>query len=188
MDLFRSESLILIFYSIVLFPGNSSHYRINGITVTYARYVKELEKIGIVTKARNCLVFQVGWQYLKCFKWLICKIYGGGTFTTFIIQLVNPSAFPQGAVESIALKDPKERTKMFEQISQSIEFAADYEKKKEALLKAKEDTQFHFNKKTSATVEKKQMFREQVEVRPEMSRNTHKNFDFKVTFLNPPVF
>ncbi|XP_008309879.1 structural maintenance of chromosomes protein 1B isoform X2 [Cynoglossus semilaevis] len=106
--------------------GNSSHYRINGITVTYARYVKELEKIGIVTKARNCLVFQ-------------------------------------GAVESIALKDPKERTKMFEQISQSIEFAADYEKKKEALLKAKEDTQFHFNKKTSATVEKKQMFREQVE-------------------------
>lgn len=77
---------------------------------------------------------------------------------------------------------------MFEQISQSIEFAADYEKKKEALLKAKEDTQFHFNKKTSATVEKKQMFREQVEVRPEMSRHTHKNFDFKVTFLNPPVF
>uniref|UniRef100_A0A7N6AXV2 Structural maintenance of chromosomes protein n=1 Tax=Anabas testudineus TaxID=64144 RepID=A0A7N6AXV2_ANATE len=88
--------------------------------------VPELEKIGIVTKARNCLVFQ-------------------------------------GAVESIALKDPKERTKMFEFISQSKEYAAEYDKKKEAMLKAKEDTQFHFSKKKSATVERKQVSQEKLE-------------------------
>lgn len=75
----------------------------------------------------------------------------------------------QGAVESIALKAPKERTKMFECISQSREFAAEYDKKKEALMKAKEDTQFHFNKKKSATVERKQMSKEKVEV------NSHKD-------------
>ncbi|XP_070763568.1 structural maintenance of chromosomes protein 1B [Enoplosus armatus] len=106
--------------------GESSEYRLNGVLVTLAKYTVELEKIGIVTKAQNCLVFQ-------------------------------------GAVESIALKDPKERTKMFECISQSREYAAEYNKKKEALLKAKDDTQFHFNKKKSATVERKQVSQEKIE-------------------------
>lgn len=71
----------------------------------------------------------------------------------------------QGAVESIALKDPKERTKMFEFISQSKEYAEEYNKRKEAMLKAKEDTQFHFSKKKSATVERKQVSQEKIEVR-----------------------
>lgn len=70
----------------------------------------------------------------------------------------------QGTVESLALKEPKERTKMLEFISQSKEFAAEYCKKKEALLKAKDDTQFHFNKKKSATAERKQMFKDKFEV------------------------
>ncbi|XP_032378601.1 structural maintenance of chromosomes protein 1B [Etheostoma spectabile] len=106
--------------------GESSEYCINGVHVSFAKYMEELEKVGIVTKARNCLVFQ-------------------------------------GAVESIALKDPKERTKMFECISQSKEYAAEYDQKKQALLKAKEDTQFHFNKKKSATVERKQVSQEKIE-------------------------
>ncbi|XP_075945914.1 structural maintenance of chromosomes protein 1B [Anarhichas minor] len=120
--------------------GDSSEYRINGIHVTLAKYIEELEKIGIVTKARNCLVFQ-------------------------------------GAVESIALKDPKERTKMFECISQSREFAAEYDMKKKALLKAKEDTQFHFNKKKSATVERKQVSQEKIEAQKyqELVDNLHQN-------------
>uniref|UniRef100_A0A4W5RWE3 Structural maintenance of chromosomes 1B n=1 Tax=Hucho hucho TaxID=62062 RepID=A0A4W5RWE3_9TELE len=99
--------------------GDSSEYRINGRQITLAKYTEELEKIGIVTKARNCLVFQ-------------------------------------GAVESIAMKNPKERTKMFERISQSLELSNDYDRRKEALQKAKEDTQFHFNKKRTATAEKKE--------------------------------
>uniref|UniRef100_A0A8C7LVV2 Structural maintenance of chromosomes protein n=1 Tax=Oncorhynchus mykiss TaxID=8022 RepID=A0A8C7LVV2_ONCMY len=106
--------------------GDSSEYRINGRQITLAKYTEELEKIGIVTKARNCLVFQ-------------------------------------GAVESIAMKNPKERTKMFERISQSLELSDDYDRKKEALQKAKEDTQFHFNKKRTAAAEKKQVSSEKVE-------------------------
>ncbi|KAM7415108.1 hypothetical protein PAMA_019774 [Pampus argenteus] len=106
--------------------GDSSEYSINGVHVTLAKYTEVLEKIGIVIKARNCLVFQ-------------------------------------GAVESIALKDPKERTKMFELISQSKEYAAEYEKKKEALHKAKEDTQFQYNKKKSAVAERKQVSQEKIE-------------------------
>uniref|UniRef100_A0A4W5RPC8 Structural maintenance of chromosomes 1B n=1 Tax=Hucho hucho TaxID=62062 RepID=A0A4W5RPC8_9TELE len=108
--------------------GDSSEYRINGRQITLAKYTEELEKIGIVTKARNCLVFQ-------------------------------------GAVESIAMKNPKERTKMFERISQSLELSNDYDRRKEALQKAKEDTQFHFNKKRTATAEKKQVSSEKVESR-----------------------
>lgn len=67
-------------------------------------------------------------------------------------------------MEAIALKDPKERTKMLECICQSKQYAAEYKTKKEALMKAKEDTQFHFNKKKSATVERKQVSLEKVEV------------------------
>lgn len=69
------------------------------------------------------------------------------------------------------MKDPKERTKMFELISQSREYAAEYNKKKEALLKAKEDTQFHFNKKKSAAVERKHVSQEKLEVRLHKKRN-----------------
>lgn len=82
-----------------------------------------------------------------------------------VIALQTYCAPHKGAVESIALKDPKERTKMFEIICQSKEYAEKYDKMKEALLKAKEDSQFHFNKKKSATAEKKQVSLEKVEVK-----------------------
>ncbi|MED6261553.1 hypothetical protein ATANTOWER_006710, partial [Ataeniobius toweri] len=105
---------------------DSSAYHINGTHVPNTTYIEELEKMGIVAKAQNCLVFQ-------------------------------------GAVEAIALKDPKERTKMLECICQSKQYAVEYKTKKEALLKAKEDTQFHFNKKKTASVERKQVSLEKVE-------------------------
>ncbi|XP_051916553.1 structural maintenance of chromosomes protein 1B [Hippocampus zosterae] len=108
------------------FSGESSEYLINGNRVTLSQYTEELAKIGIITKAQNCLVFQ-------------------------------------GAVESIALKNPTERTKLFELISQSKEFAAEYNQKKEAMLKAKEDTNFQFNKKKSAAVETKQISNDKLE-------------------------
>ncbi|KAJ8381995.1 hypothetical protein SKAU_G00027730 [Synaphobranchus kaupii] len=106
--------------------GASSEYRINDKQVTHAKYIAELERIGVVVKARNCLIFQ-------------------------------------GAVESISMKNPKERARMFEHISGSQELAEEYDRKKELLQQAKEDTQFHFNKKKMATAEKKQISQEKVE-------------------------
>uniref|UniRef100_A0A3B3ZYL8 Structural maintenance of chromosomes protein n=1 Tax=Periophthalmus magnuspinnatus TaxID=409849 RepID=A0A3B3ZYL8_9GOBI len=106
--------------------GDSSEYRVNEVQVNLSQYLRQLEEIGIIAKAQNCLVFQ-------------------------------------GTVESIALKDPKERTKMFESISQSRELSSEYEQKKAAMLRAKEDTQFHFNKKKSAVVERKQVSQEKLE-------------------------
>lgn len=43
----------------VIYLGDSSEYFVNGIHVSQAKYMAELEQIGIVTKAQNCLVFQV---------------------------------------------------------------------------------------------------------------------------------
>ncbi|KAF4095027.1 hypothetical protein G5714_024105 [Onychostoma macrolepis] len=106
--------------------GESSEYRVNGKQITLAKYTGELEKIGIVVKAKNCLVYQ-------------------------------------GAVESIAMMNAKERTKMFERISSSGELRAEYDAKLAALQKAKEDTQFHFNRKKAATAEKKQVFKDKTE-------------------------
>ncbi|XP_077451447.1 structural maintenance of chromosomes protein 1B isoform X2 [Stigmatopora argus] len=106
--------------------GDSSEYLINGNRTTFNCYAGELSKIGIITKAQNCLVFQ-------------------------------------GTVESIALQNPIERCKLFELISHSKEFLAEYNEKKEAMLKAKEDTHFQFTKKKSVAVESKQMSDEKLE-------------------------
>ncbi|CAN2389511.1 Structural maintenance of chromosomes [Pristimantis euphronides] len=99
--------------------GNASDYRLNNKQIGRAAYIAELQNIGIIVKARNCLVFQ-------------------------------------GEVESIAMKKPKERTLLFEHISNSLEFAEQYEKAKKMMLQAEEDAQFSYNKKKNVAVERKQ--------------------------------
>ncbi|XP_023666114.2 structural maintenance of chromosomes protein 1B isoform X2 [Paramormyrops kingsleyae] len=98
--------------------GDASEYRVSGKLVTFTEYTSALQKIGVLIKARNCLVFQ-------------------------------------GTVESIAMKSAKEMSRVFERISGSLELADEYVQAKEALLRAKEDTQFHFKKKKTAAAEKK---------------------------------
>jgi len=50
----------------------------------------------------------------------------------------------QGAVESIAMKNPKERTALFEEISGSGALKKEYDRTKEEMMKAEEDTQFTY--------------------------------------------
>ncbi|KAM3610055.1 uncharacterized protein V6R79_024523 [Siganus canaliculatus] len=69
----------------------------------------------------------------------------------------------QGAVESMALMNPKERAKMFEYISGSIEYVSEYDQKKEAMLKARENTRFHFNRKKYVAAERKEVSQEIIE-------------------------
>ncbi|NXG21323.1 SMC1B protein, partial [Grallaria varia] len=99
--------------------GNCTEFLFNDKSVSRSTYISELEKIGILVKARNCLIFQ-------------------------------------GTVESIAMKKPKERTQLFEQISNSWELAEEYEQKKKKMQQAEEDAQFNYNKKKSVAAERKQ--------------------------------
>ncbi|XP_071406167.1 structural maintenance of chromosomes protein 1B [Pithys albifrons albifrons] len=99
--------------------GNCTEFLFNDKPVSRSVYVSKLEKIGILVKARNCLIFQ-------------------------------------GTVESIALKKPKERTQLFEQISGSWELAEEYEQKKKKMQQAEEEVQFHYNKKKSVAAERRQ--------------------------------
>lgn len=62
----------------------------------------------------------------------------------------------QGTVESIAMKNAKERTAMFEEISRSGELKEEYDKAKAEMLKAEEDTQFNYHKKKGIAAEKKE--------------------------------
>lgn len=62
----------------------------------------------------------------------------------------------QGTVESIAMKNAKERTAMFEEISRSGELKEEYENAKAEMLKAEEDTQFNYHKKKGIAAEKKE--------------------------------
>ncbi|XP_074839796.1 structural maintenance of chromosomes protein 1B isoform X2 [Carettochelys insculpta] len=98
--------------------GSCSEFYFNDKAVSRSVYTAELEKIGIIVKARNCMVFQ-------------------------------------GAVESIAMKKPKERTQLFEQICNSWEFAEEYEKKKKKMQQAEGDAQFNYNRKKNVAVERK---------------------------------
>uniref|UniRef100_A0A8C0IIS5 Structural maintenance of chromosomes protein n=1 Tax=Bubo bubo TaxID=30461 RepID=A0A8C0IIS5_BUBBB len=99
--------------------GSCSEFLFNDKSVSRSTYISELEKIGILVKARNCLIFQ-------------------------------------GTVESIAVKKPKDRTQLFEQISNSWEYAEDYERKKKKMQQAEEDAQFNYNKKKTIAAERKQ--------------------------------
>uniref|UniRef100_A0A8C3Q6B9 Structural maintenance of chromosomes protein n=1 Tax=Geospiza parvula TaxID=87175 RepID=A0A8C3Q6B9_GEOPR len=99
--------------------GTCSEFLFNDKSVSRSVYISELEKVGILVKARNCLIFQ-------------------------------------GTVESIAMKKPKERTQLFEQISNSWEYAEDYEQKKKKMQQAEQDAQFNYNKKKSVAAERKQ--------------------------------
>uniref|UniRef100_A0A8C4R5K3 Structural maintenance of chromosomes protein n=1 Tax=Eptatretus burgeri TaxID=7764 RepID=A0A8C4R5K3_EPTBU len=106
--------------------GTSSEYRINSKVVPLQEYSGELEKLGILIKARNFLVFQ-------------------------------------GAVESIAMKNPKERTQLFEEISRSGELASEYEHCKREMIKAEEDTQFNYHRKKNIAAERKEAKQEKDE-------------------------
>ncbi|XP_028849002.1 structural maintenance of chromosomes protein 1A-like isoform X2 [Denticeps clupeoides] len=106
--------------------GSSSEYRINTKVVGLSEYSEELEKLGILIKARNFLVFQ-------------------------------------GAVESIAMKNPKERTALFEEISRSGELAQEYDRRKKEMVKAEEDTQFNYHRKKNIAAERKEAKQEKEE-------------------------
>ena len=62
----------------------------------------------------------------------------------------------QGAVENIAMKNPKERTALFEEISGSGALKDDYDRLKAEMLKAEEDTQFTLQKKKGIVAERKE--------------------------------
>lgn len=73
----------------------------------------------------------------------------------------------QGAVESIAMKNPKERTALFEEISRSGELAQEYDKRKKEMVKAEEDTQFNYHRKKNIAAERKEAKQEKEEVTSE---------------------
>ncbi|XP_006878026.1 PREDICTED: structural maintenance of chromosomes protein 1B-like [Chrysochloris asiatica] len=71
-----------------------------------------------------------------------------------ILQGRNCLGF-QGTTESMSLKNPKEITQFFEEISTSGKLTGEYEEKKKKLQQAEEDTHFYFNKKRRAAAERK---------------------------------
>ena len=62
----------------------------------------------------------------------------------------------QGAVESIAMKNPKERTALFEEISGSGALKEDYEKAKTEMEQAEEETKMTYQKKKAIGAERKE--------------------------------
>merc|ERR1739848_166257 len=62
----------------------------------------------------------------------------------------------QGAVESIAMKNPKERTALFEEISGSGSKKMEYERLHEEMKQAEENTQFTYQKKKTLGLERKE--------------------------------
>lgn len=99
--------------------GSSSEYLINARPVRTEEYVEALERIGVLMKSKNFLVFQ-------------------------------------GQVESIAMKNAKERTIMFEEMSRSVELQKTYEAAKSEMQQAEEETQANYHRKRNIAAEKKE--------------------------------
>jgi len=62
----------------------------------------------------------------------------------------------QGAVENIAMKNPKERTHLFEEISGSGVLKEEYDRLRSQMLAAEEETQCTYMKKKGITAERKE--------------------------------
>merc|ERR1719357_545100 len=62
----------------------------------------------------------------------------------------------QGAVESIAMKNPKERTTLFEEISGSGAKKKEYDRLKDEMMAAEENTQYTYQKKKTLGLERKE--------------------------------
>lgn len=62
----------------------------------------------------------------------------------------------QGAVENIAMKNPKERTALFEEISGSGALKKEYDRLREEMVQAEENTQFTYQKKKNISLERKE--------------------------------
>ena len=62
----------------------------------------------------------------------------------------------QGAVESIAMKNPKERTALFEEISGSGALKKEYDRLKDDMIQAEENTQYTYQKKKTLGLERKE--------------------------------
>ena len=69
----------------------------------------------------------------------------------------------QGAVESIAMKNPKERTALFEEISGSGALKKEYDRLKQEMVEAEENTQFTYQKKKTLGLERKEAKQEKAE-------------------------
>lgn len=64
------------------------------------------------------------------------------------------------------MKNPKERTALFEEISRSGELAQEYDRRKKEMVKAEEDTQFNYHRKKNIAAERKEAKQEKEEVQP----------------------
>merc|ERR1712073_22435 len=62
----------------------------------------------------------------------------------------------QGSVENISMKNPKERTALFEEISGSGALKKEYDRLKEEMMQAEENTQFTYQKKKNISLEKEE--------------------------------
>jgi len=69
----------------------------------------------------------------------------------------------QGQVEHVAMKNPKERTQLFEEISGSNQFKENYEKTKSEMTEAEQETQFSYHRKKGIAAEKKEAKQEKDE-------------------------
>ncbi|VUZ57622.1 unnamed protein product [Hymenolepis diminuta] len=82
--------------------------------------------------------------------------YGTALEKIHIFMKVKNFLIFQGAVESIAMKNARERCQMFEEISRSAEYKEEYDRSKAEMQKLEEEATFNLNKKKNIVAERKE--------------------------------
>lgn len=95
----------------------------------------------------------------------------------------------QGAVESIAMKNAKERTALFEEISGSGLLKEDYNRLKQEMIQAEEETQFTYQKKKGVAAERKEAKAEKQEADryARLKEEFVSLFDFRTKFISSTI-
>lgn len=173
--LFQARSGEAVEFSRHIVPSGgdsfSSQYRIDGHNVTWDVYNEKLVGFGILVKARNFLVFQVGppppsaTPYGRpCLAaalgrrvWAAQVAFRHSLSLRQRCRLVTSCCSWQGDIESVAGMQPSELTSLVEQIAGTDILREDYERLELAKQAAEEKTSYMFSKKKTIATEKRQV-------------------------------
>ncbi|VDM55213.1 unnamed protein product [Angiostrongylus costaricensis] len=119
-----------------------SEYRVDGQIVSVQQYNREIESVQIFIRAKNFLVYQVRDLYAPVFS-------SDHSFASYLISR-------SGQIEAIAMKSPKQRAALIEEISRSGELREEYDRLKAKLQEAEDDFLEKMKKRRTIAKEKKE--------------------------------
>jgi chromosome segregation ATPase len=137
----RSDGSVIRFKRSILMSGQhkgtstyTSRYELDQEVVSMDAFMQKLLSVGINTRARNFLVFQVCGRSAEAHDAVLKTRAQDPQFASRLLNNYNRVLSAQGDIEKVAQMTPLELTKFFELISGSDALEPEYTKQQEEML------------------------------------------------------